>query len=91
MTSAQFVSGQTQTADYVYDADGRRVKRMAGTSAEVWQVYGPGGELLAEYAPAGAPASPLNEYGYRSGELLVTAAPGGSSPRPGPTTATAKV
>ena len=76
MTSAQFVAGQTQTASYVYDADGRRVKRGVGSSAEVWQVYGVGGELLAEYAPQAAPNQPRKEYGYRGGELLVTAEPG---------------
>ena len=27
-------------------------------TGEVWQVYGAGGELLAEYAPNGAPNSP---------------------------------
>ncbi len=73
MTSAQFLSGQTQTAAFTYDADGHRVKRMAGTAAEAWQVYGAGGELLAEYAPNAAPTQPSKEYGYRAGELLVTA------------------
>ncbi|MFL6257379.1 MAG: discoidin domain-containing protein, partial [Pyrinomonadaceae bacterium] len=75
MTSAQFLAGQTQTAAYVYDAEGRRVKRMVATSSEVWQVYGVGGELLAEYAPNASPNSALKEYGYRGGELLVTASP----------------
>lgn len=56
-----------------YDADGRRVRRGLGEDGEVWQVYGAGGELLAEYAPASSPSQPLKEYGYRSGELLVTA------------------
>ena len=72
MTSAQFLSGQLQTAVYTYDADGRRVKRDAGAAAEVWQVYGIEGELLAEYAANAAPSSPRKEYGYRGGELLVT-------------------
>ncbi|HEX8148023.1 MAG TPA: LamG-like jellyroll fold domain-containing protein [Pyrinomonadaceae bacterium] len=76
MTSAQFVSGQAQTALYVYDADGLRIKRAVGTGEESWQVYGAGGELLAEYAPNAAPTSPRKEYGYRGGELLVTAEPG---------------
>jgi RHS repeat-associated protein len=74
MTSAQFIKdGRTQTAAYVYDADGRRVRRGLGEDGEVWQVYGAGGELLAEYAPASSPSQPLKEYGYRAGELLVTA------------------
>jgi RHS repeat-associated protein len=40
---------------------------------ETWQIYGLGGELLAEYAASAAPASPQKEYGYRNGELLITA------------------
>ncbi len=74
MTSAQYASGQLQTAAYAYDADGRRIKRNVGTAGEVWQVYGMGGELLAEYAANASPNSPQKEYGYRGGELLVTAA-----------------
>jgi RHS repeat-associated protein len=80
MTSAQFVSGQTQTASYTYDADGRRVKRKPGAGSEVWQVYGPGGELLAEYAAGAQPPQPQKEYGYRSGALLVTAEPAPAAP-----------
>jgi RHS repeat-associated protein len=76
MTSAHFVSGQPQTASYTYDADGRRVKRNVGAAGEVWQVYAPGGELLAEYAAGAQPSQPRKEYGYRSGELLVVAEPG---------------
>ncbi|MDX2032499.1 MAG: hypothetical protein SF339_17625, partial [Blastocatellia bacterium] len=33
---------------YVYDADGRRVRRIVG-GVETWMIYGLGGELLAEY------------------------------------------
>ncbi|MDQ3802272.1 MAG: hypothetical protein M3416_00215, partial [Acidobacteriota bacterium] len=76
MTSAQFVSGQAQTAAYTYDADGKRVKRHLGAGGEVWQVYGLDGELLAEYAAGAQPAAPLKEYGHRSGEPLVAAEPG---------------
>nr|MDQ3802538.1 hypothetical protein [Acidobacteriota bacterium] len=84
MTSAQFVSGQPQTAAYAYDADGRRVKRDVGASAEVWQVYGIGGELLAEYGAGAAPSSPQKEYGYRAGGLLITAEAGSAAaPPPG--------
>jgi RHS repeat-associated protein len=57
---------------YKYDGDGNRVKRIV-TNNETWQIYGIGGELLAEYAPATAPSSPEKEYGYRNGELLITA------------------
>ncbi len=69
MTSAGVSA--SQTAAYAYDADGRRVKRNT-SFGEAWQVYGPGGELLAEYAPKASPTQPLKEYGYRGGELLVT-------------------
>jgi len=57
---------------YTYDANGQRTRRkISGT--ETWQVYGFGGELLAEYAYNSSPSSPQKEYGYRSGQLLVTA------------------
>lgn len=71
MTSAQDYYGQTTV--YGYDADGKRVRRGVAGGAEVWQVYGAGGELLAEYAANAAPAAPQKEYGYRGGELLVQA------------------
>jgi RHS repeat-associated protein len=67
---------------YSYNADGQRVRRTAG-GVETWQVYGVGGELLAEYAKDGAPASPQKEYGYRGGQLLVqvtAVATGGAAP-----------
>jgi RHS repeat-associated protein len=57
---------------YTYDGDGKRIKRIVG-GVETWQVYGLGGELLAEYAANAAASSPQKEYGYRNGELLVTA------------------
>ena len=74
---------ETQASSYVageysYDGDGRRVKRKVGT-VETWQVYGVGGELLAEYAANAAATSPQKEYGYRNGQLLITA----TSPLPG--------
>jgi hypothetical protein len=37
------------------------------------------GELLAEYAVNGAATAPQREYGYRNGQLLVTAEPASSS------------
>jgi RHS repeat-associated protein len=64
------------TAQYFYDGEGQRVRRIVG-STETWQVYGIGGELLAEY-PATTPTTVQKEYGYRAGQLLVTAEPGGS-------------
>jgi len=71
MTSAQDSTGGT--TNYTYDADGRRVRRSISGQPEVWQVYGLGGELLAEYAANSSAASPQKEYGYRNGQLLVTA------------------
>ena len=71
MTSA--VTGLNRSSFYTYNATGQRVRRQNSGGAAVWQVYGVEGELLAEYT-ANAPAtSPLKEYGYRNGELLVTA------------------
>src|SRR5204862_402910 len=62
----------TLTSTYSYDGDGHRVKRnINGT--ETWQVYGLGGELLAEYAQNTAASNPQKEYGYRNGQLLITA------------------
>jgi RHS repeat-associated protein len=60
------------TSTYSYDGDGRRVKRNV-SGLETWQVYGLGGELLAEYNGNASAASPQKEYGYRNGQLLVTA------------------
>jgi RHS repeat-associated protein len=77
------------TAFDSYDADGQRVRRNMGAGGEVWQVYGMGGELLAEYAANASPASTQKEYGYRGGELLVTAAPAAASGKITPSGATA--
>src|SRR5205807_614476 len=68
---------------YTYDGEGQRVKRKIG-STETWQVYGIGGELIAEHGQNGAASTPQKEYGYRNGQLLisatVTAAGWGSPP-----------
>jgi RHS repeat-associated protein len=69
MTSAQ--SG-ADVFTYNYAADGSRVRRKI-LNVETWQIYGFDGELLAEYAQNKAAESPTKEYGYRSGQLLVTA------------------
>ncbi len=61
---------------YTYNADGQRVRRTVGgqpSAVTTWQVYGFGGELLAEYAASALPVSPQKEYGYRNGQLLITA------------------
>ncbi len=68
-----WANGQWQT--YTYDADGRRIKRNVN-GVETWQVYGLGGELLAEYKSGAAPFLPTREYGYRGGQLLVTMSSG---------------
>jgi RHS repeat-associated protein len=72
ITSTAVDSLGTHNASYAYDADGRRVKRTV-SGVETWQVYGLGGELLAEYPVNGPAASPQKEYGYRNGQLLITA------------------
>ena len=36
-----------------------------------WNIYGMGGELIAEYPANGATNMPQMEYGYRGGELLI--------------------
>lgn len=62
-----------QTSRYTYDAEGHRVRRQVASSQEEWRIYGMDGELVAEYR-ANAPASaPEKEYGYRDGQLLITA------------------
>jgi YD repeat-containing protein len=70
------VTANNGTANaYTYDGDGHRVRRnIAG--GETWQVYGMDGELLAEYAANAATFVPHEEYGYRNGQLLISAANG---------------
>jgi RHS repeat-associated protein len=65
-------AGSYDAGTYGYDGDGRRVKRLVGAT-ETWQVYGIGGELVAEYAANTDHSLPQKEYGYRNGQLLVTA------------------
>lgn len=57
-------------ASYTYDAEGKRVRRNL-SGQETWQIYGAGGELLAEYPASSSVVQ--QEYGYRAGELLVRA------------------
>jgi RHS repeat-associated protein len=73
------MSSETRADDsvagsYTYNADGQRVRRKVD-GVETWQVYGMDGELLAEYAANASAASPQKEYGYRNGQLLLTAEP----------------
>jgi RHS repeat-associated protein len=74
ITSAH--GGNNQAQLYTYDASGQRIKRTVD-GVVTWQVYGIGGELLAEYPANGATTSPQKEYGYRNGQLLISAAPTG--------------
>jgi RHS repeat-associated protein len=64
--------GANQAQIYSYDAKGERIKRIVN-GVETWQIYGFKGELLAEYPISGAANRPQMEYGYRNGELLVSA------------------
>jgi RHS repeat-associated protein len=66
--------GNNQWQEYTYNADGQRTRRKVNNQ-ETWQIYGIGGEQLAEYAAGGSPSTPQKEYGYRNGQLLVTAEP----------------
>jgi len=70
MTAALDSSGGTSY--YTYDADGHRTRRNIG-GLETWQIYGFDGELLAEYAAGTTPNTAQKEYGYRNGQLLITA------------------
>jgi len=62
-----------QTSRYTYDSDGNRVRRQIASSQEQWQIYGMDGELLAEYRASSPASAPEKEYGYRDGQLLITA------------------
>jgi RHS repeat-associated protein len=73
MTS-EIQGGSVVAGAYTYNADGQRVRRKAGAT-ETWQVYGFDGELVAEYAANASPSTPQKEYGYRNGQLLITAEP----------------
>ncbi len=68
-------------AAYSYNGDGQRVRRKVD-DVETWQVYGFDGELLAEYPADGNAANPEKEYGYRNGQLLITAEPSSSTSSP---------
>lgn len=72
------VGGSGQTQVYTYNADGHRTRRKID-NVELWQIYGIDGDLLAEYAASAAVTTPLKEYGYRNGQLLVTAEPAPTS------------
>jgi RHS repeat-associated protein len=70
MLSADSANGLANS--YVYDADGHRTRRSLNNGGEVWwQVYGIGGELVAEYQLVSGAPTLRKEYGYRHGQLLV--------------------
>jgi RHS repeat-associated protein len=69
------IAGYGTTANYTYNAGGQRTRRKIGNQ-ETWQIYGMDGELLAEYPANGSPGTPQKEYGYRNGQLLITATQG---------------
>lgn len=75
MTQA-LAGGQWQT--YTYDGSGQRIRRNV-SGAETWQVYGLGGELLAEYSANDPATTPQKEYGYRNGQLLIVAGTGAAT------------
>jgi RHS repeat-associated protein len=57
---------------YTYDADGQRTRRSLNNGGEVWwQIYGIGGELMAEYQLVSGTPTLKKEYGYRNGQMLV--------------------
>ena len=66
----------SSTNTYSYDGSGQRVKRMVWENGvlmlkEYWQIYGLGGELLAEYNVASGVPNLQKEHAYRNGQLLV--------------------
>ena len=69
---------------YKYDASGQRITRTVN-GVESWAVYGFNGELVAEYPVNGVATSPQKEYGYRNGQLLITATPSAAGWGPAPT------
>ena len=60
------------SSTYTYNANAQRVRRKINNQ-ETWQIYGIDGELVAEYAANAVLGTPQKEYGYRDGQLLVTA------------------
>lgn len=71
----RMIAGQDSYAGwsyYTYNADGQRSRRKIN-NLETWQVYGFDDELLAEYAANVGVATPQKEYGYRNGQLLISA------------------
>jgi RHS repeat-associated protein len=62
------------TSQYVYDGNGRRVKKIVGSVATRFE-YGAGGELIVERNDSNGAI--IKEYFYKGGGLLATITPGG--------------
>lgn len=75
ITSAWGGVAPGQAEIYTYDATGQRIKRNVD-GVETWIVYGLGGDMVAEYLANAEAANPNKEYGYRNGQLLITAESG---------------
>lgn len=65
-------AGSNGSNSFAYNADGRRVRRVNGSTTTL-QVFGIGGELPAEYTVSAPVTASTKEYGYRGGQLLITA------------------
>src|SRR5262249_51690472 len=62
-------------SQYVYDGNGRRVKKIVGGVATRYE-YGAGGELIAERNDSNS--NVIKDYFYKGGELLATTKAGAS-------------
>jgi RHS repeat-associated protein len=62
-------------SQYIYDGNGRRVKKVVGGVATRFE-YGAGGELIAERNDSNG--NVIKDYLYRSGELIATSRVGNS-------------
>ncbi|HEY4423151.1 MAG TPA: LamG-like jellyroll fold domain-containing protein, partial [Pyrinomonadaceae bacterium] len=64
------------SSTYTYNANAQRVRRKINNQ-ETWDIYGIDGELVAEYGVNSPVGAPQKEYGYRDGQLLITATSSG--------------
>jgi RHS repeat-associated protein len=71
LIQAKSLSGQTETviSSYVYDGDGRRVKRIVADTASIY-AYNASGQMLAEYTSG--PVNPSATTGYLTEDHLGT-------------------
>src|SRR5262249_464701 len=73
IVTATLASGAA--SQYVYDGNGRRVKKIVGGVATRFE-YGAGGELIAERKDSNG--NVIKDYFYKGGELLAATNPGAS-------------